>query len=254
MARLLADVGEELAPAAGAEGEFAAAGFFGKELAEGVQGGGGVGGFEEGGIVLEEVGDEEEGFDGFVLGHDALGGELGIAGGEAEAEGGEDGGAIGVIGRQGGGELGEGAHHDVVIGGAGVVGIHPAAGEGAVGELTGDDAEQGFLHGGVEVAWVLGDGVGFGEEVDTEGVVVPVGAEGTGEGPVGGFESGGEVAGVLGDVVEFEEGEGAFGVVELEAAVAMVFEGPAVADGLSEFAGFFGAIEEAGGDLHGAGF
>ena len=246
-------MGEELAPAAGAEGEFAAAGFFGDELAEGVECGGGVGGFEEGGIVLEEVGDEEEGFDGFVLGHDALGGELGIAGGEAEAEGVEDGGAIGVIGRQGGGELGEGAHHDVVIGGAGVVGIQPATGEGAVGELTGDDTEQGFLHGGVEVAWVLGDGVGFGEKVDTEGVVVPVGAEGTGEGPVGGFEGGGEVAGVLGEVVEVEEGEGAFGVVELEAAVAMVFEGPAVADGLSEFAGFFGAIEEAGGDLHGAG-
>lgn len=61
------------------------------------------------------------------------------------------------------------------------------------------------------------------------------------------------MAGVLGDAVEVEEGEGAFGVVELEAAVAMVFEGPAVADGLSDFAGFFGAIQEAGGDLHGAG-
>ena len=76
-------MGEELAPAAGAKGEFAAAGFFGDELAEGVECGGGVGGFEEGGIVLEEVGDEEEGFDGFVLGHDALGCELGIASGEA---------------------------------------------------------------------------------------------------------------------------------------------------------------------------
>jgi hypothetical protein len=64
---------------------------------------------------------------------------------------------------------------------------------------------------------------------------------------------GGEVAGVLGEVVEVEEGEGAFGVVELEAAVAMVFEGPAIADGLSEFARIFGAIEEAGSDLHGAG-
>ena len=246
-------MGEKLAPAAGAEGEFAATGFFGEELAECVEGGGGVGGGEEGGIVLEEMGDEEEGFDGFVFGHDALGGELGVAGTEAEAEGLEEGGAVGVIGRQGGGELGEGAHHDVVIGGAGVVGIHPATGVGAIGELAGEDAEQGFLQGGVEVAWVLGDGVGFGEEVDAEGVVVPVGAEGTGEGPVGGFEGGGEVVGVLGDAVEVEEGEGAFGVVELEAAVAMVFEGPAVADGLIEFTGFFGAIEEAGGDLHGTG-
>ncbi len=246
-------MGEELAPAAGAEGEFAATGFFGEELAESVEGGGGVSGFEEGGVVLEEVGDEEEGFDGFVLGHDALSGELCVAGGEAEAEGGEEGGAVSMIGRQGGGELGEGAHHDVVIGGSGIVGIHPATGEVAIGELAGEDAEQGFLEGGFEVAWVLGDGVGFGEEMDTEGVVVPVGAEGTSEGPVGGFEGGGEVAGVLGDEVEVEEGEGAFGVVELEAAVAMVFKGPAVADGLGEFAGFFGTIQEAGGDLHGAG-
>lgn len=95
-------MGEKLAPAAGAEGEFAATGFFGEELAEGVEGGGGLSGFEEGGIVLEEVGDEEEGFDGFVLGHDAKGGELGVAGGEAEAEGGEDRRAIGVIGVIGG--------------------------------------------------------------------------------------------------------------------------------------------------------
>lgn len=133
------------------------------------------------------------------------------------------------------------------------MGVEPAAGVGAIGELAGENAEQGFLHGGVEVAWALGDGVGFGEEVDAEGVVVPVGAEGTGEGPVGGFEGGCEVAGVLGDEVEVEEGEGAFGVVELEAAVAMVFEGPAVADGLGEFASLFGTIQEAGGDLHGAG-
>lgn len=91
-------MGEELAPTAGAEGEFAAAGFFGDEATEGLQGGGGVSGVEEGGIVLEEVGDEEEGLDGFVFGHDALGGEFGVAGGEAETEGVEEGGAVGMIG------------------------------------------------------------------------------------------------------------------------------------------------------------
>lgn len=122
----------------------------------------------------------------------------------------------------------------------------------AVGELTGDDAEQGFLQGGVEVAGFVGDGVGFGEEVDAEGVVVPVGAEGTCQGPVGGFCCGGEQSGVLGDAVQVEDSEGAFGVVELESAFAVVVEGPAVADGLIEFAGILGFFQKAGGDLHGA--
>lgn len=246
-------MGEELAPAAGAEREFAAAGFLGDELVEGVKGGGGVGGGEEGGVVLKEVRDEKEGFDVFVLGHDTEGGEFDVAGGEAETQGVEEGGVVGVIGGQGGRELSEGAHHDVVIGGPGVVGIHPTSCFGSIGELAGEDAGEGFLEGGFEIARVSGDGVGFGEEMDAEGVVVPVWAEGPGEGPVGGFEGSGEVAGVLSDEVEVEKGDAALGVVELEAAVSVVFEGPAVADGLGEFAGFFSPVQEAGGDLHGTG-
>jgi hypothetical protein len=67
----------------------------------------------------------------------------------------------GVFGAEGG-EGGHGAEEEDVVGGAGVVGVDPAAGL----ELRGGEAELPLIEGGIEVFAVAGRAVGLGASAD----------------------------------------------------------------------------------------